>query len=165
MQFGIDKDILSQHKRAKGRKYEKDRINYKDYPLVIPACQVRYRNKPTKLTQHWIKISVRKRKGVGVWLPIKPHKQLPDFQYLQDSLLVLNKKGNYELRLIFDVPVPEIQPQNILAVDLAERVMATVRDNSGKFAFLGRDIRGLRRNYCWLRQQLGKAKLLKKNKK
>ena len=74
MQFGLDTDILSQHKRAKGYTYKKDKIKYKTYPLVVPSNQVRYRYRNTKLTKHWIKISIRKRKGVGVWLPIKPHK-------------------------------------------------------------------------------------------
>ena len=47
MQFGIDKDILSQHKRAKGYNYEKEKIKYKDYPLIIPHNQIIYRNKET----------------------------------------------------------------------------------------------------------------------
>ena len=62
MQFGIDKDILSQHKRAKGYNYEKEKIKYKDYPLIIPHNQIIYRNKETKLTSHWIKI-IEKHKG------------------------------------------------------------------------------------------------------
>ena len=117
MQFGIDKDILSQHKRAKGYNYKSNKIKYKTYPLIIPSNQVRSRNKKTKLTKHWIKISIRKRKGVGVWLPIRPHKNLPNFNFLKDSLLIKNHKDNYELRLIFDVPRVQIKPQNILAID------------------------------------------------
>ena len=162
MQFGVDKDILSQHKRAKGYYYKK--IRYKTYPLVIPHTQVWYRKRDTKLTQHWIKISVRKRKGVGLWLPIKPHKNLLDFKYLKDSLLLQNHKGRYELRLVFDVPVKKVNPRNLLAIDLGEKVIATVCDTKGNKLFLGKDIRGLRRHYTYLRRQLGKKKLLKKIK-
>ncbi|MBI2671140.1 hypothetical protein HYX18_04160, partial [Candidatus Woesearchaeota archaeon] len=97
MQFNIDKDILSQHKRAKGWYYDTKKIKYKDYPLVIPKQQVWFRTRKTKLTRYWIKISVRKRKGIGIWLPIKPHKELLDIKNLKDSLLIKNKKGNYEL--------------------------------------------------------------------
>jgi len=165
MQFGIDKDILSQHKRAKGWFYEKNKINYKDYPLVVPSGQVWFRKKETKLTPFWIKISVRKRKGIGIWLPIKPHKPLPDFKYLKDSLLIKNKKGNYELRLVFQYDVPEINYKNILAVDLGDKNMATA---CGSFAlkpiFYGRNIRGIRRHYSYLRKRLGNKKLLKKIK-
>ena len=48
MIFGIDKDILSQHKRAKF-KYKK--INYKSYPLIIPKNQIWFREKDTTLTK------------------------------------------------------------------------------------------------------------------
>ena len=72
MQFGIDKDILSQHKRAKGYTYKKEQIKYKNYPLIIPYKQVWMRIHKYKLTKYWMKISVRKRKGVGVWLPLRP---------------------------------------------------------------------------------------------
>jgi len=159
MQFGLDKDILSQHKRAKGFTYKK--IKYKTYPLVVPSKQVRYRYRHTKLTNHWIKIGVRKRKGVGIWLPIKPHKPLPHFKFLKDSLLLKNNKGNYELRLIFDLPEPRVRTKNILAIDLGERNIATVCDSLGNVAFFGKDIRGLRRHFAWLRRKLGRKKLLK----
>ena len=161
MQFGIDPGILSQHKAAKGHYYQKDSIKYKDYPLVVPHCMVWYRFKNTKLTPHWVKISVRKRKGIGVWLPIKPHKPLPDIQYLRDSLMVRNRKGDYEFRLIYDVPQQLVVPKEVLAVDLGERVMATVC-GSGYRAFLGREVRGIRRHYAWLRRRLGQKKLLGK---
>ncbi|MBI4441465.1 hypothetical protein HY639_04815 [Candidatus Woesearchaeota archaeon] len=77
MIFGVDKDILSQHKRAKGYHYDKEVIKYKEYPLVVPHAQIHYRERSTKLTNHWIKTSVRKRKGIGIWPPMKPHKKLP----------------------------------------------------------------------------------------
>src|SRR3989344_9482462 len=131
MQFNIDKDILSQHKMAKGWYYDKKKIKYKDYPLVIPNEYTWFRKKETKLTPFWIKISVRKRKGVGVWLPIKPHKEPLDIKYLKDSLLIKNKKGNYELRLVYQYDVPEINYKNILAVDLGDKNMATA---CGSFA-------------------------------
>ena len=164
MQFGVDPGILAQHKSAKGYKYKKDVIRYKDYPVVIPHTSVWYRQRSTKLTPHWIKVSVRKRKGVGVWLPIKPHKLLPDFVYLRDSLLLMNKRGYYELRLIFDVPQRRLVPEHMLAVDLGERVIATVCDSVGNKLFLGRMVRGIRGHFAWLRRQLGRRKLLKKIK-
>ena len=165
MIFGEDTDILSQHKRAKGWYYDKDKIKYKSYPLVIPHNQIWFRKKETKLTPYWIKISVRKRKGVGVWLPIKSHKELPDFKFLKDSLLIKNKKENYELRLVFQYEVPEIKYKNILSIDLGDKNIATVCNSSNiKPIFYGRNIRGIRRHYNYLRNQLGKKKLLNKIK-
>ncbi len=165
MQFGVDMDILSQYKRAKGWYYDKKEINYKDYPLVIPHNQMDFRRKETKLTKNWVKISVRKRKGIGIWLPIKTHKPLLDKKYLKDSLLVKNKKGNYELRLVYQYDVPQIKHKNVLAIDLGERNIATV---CGSFAlrpkFYGRNVRGIRRHYAYIRKSLGRKKLLKKIK-
>ena len=164
MIFGIDHKILSQYKRAKGYTYKKEEIKYKSYPLVIPHGSVSFREQETKLTPYWIKIGVAKRKGVGVWLPIKPHKPLLDEQYFRDSQLLKNKYNQYELRLIYDIPTITLQPQNILAIDLGERVMATVCDSVGTKMFLGRDVRGIRRHYAWLRKELGHKKLLSKIK-
>lgn len=164
MQFGVNIGILSQHMRAKGYNYKLDKIKYRDYPLVIPGKQVWFRKQDTKLTPYWVKISVRKRKGVGIWLPIKPHKELPNIKYLRDSLLLKNHKGNYELRLIFDIPREPIIPKNVLAIDLGERVIAAVRGSSGHKGFYGKNLRSIRAHYMWLRRQLGKKKLLKKIK-
>ncbi len=165
MQFSIDKDILSQHKRAKGWYYDKTKIKYKDYPLVIPYKQVWLRNKNTKLTKYWIKISVRKRKGIGLWLPIKPHKDLLDIKYLKDSLLVKNKKSNYELRLIYQYEVKEIKYNSITSIDLGYKNIATVCNSSAmKPIFYGRNIKGIRRHYTYLRKRLGNKKLFKKIK-
>ncbi|HLC55761.1 MAG TPA: transposase [Candidatus Nanoarchaeia archaeon] len=165
MQFGIDKNILSQHKRAKGWYYAKDEIKYKDYPLVIPNEQIWFRNKKTKLTPYWIKISVRKRKGIGIWLPIKPHKEPLDIKYLKDSLLIKNKKGNYELRLVYQYEIKKIKYKIITAIDLGERNIATVCNSRClKPIFYGRNIRGIRRHYAYMKKKLGQKKLLNKIK-
>ena len=161
----IDKDILSQHKRAKGWYYDGAKIKYKDYPLVIPYNQVWLRNKNTKLTKYWIKISVRKRKGIGLWLPIKPHKDLLDIKYLKDSLLVKNKKGNYELRLIFQYGVKEIKYHSITSIDLGSvNIEIVCKSSAMKPIFYGRNIRGIRRHYTYLRKRLGNKKLIEKIK-
>ena len=165
MQFNIDKDILSQHKRAKGWYYDAKKIKYKDYPLVIPKNYVWLRKKSTKLTPYWIKISVRKRKGIGLWLPIKPHKELMNIKYLKDSLLIKNKKGNYELRLIFQYKVNEIKYNSITSIDLGYKNIATVCNSCNiRPMFYGRNLKGIRRHYSYLRKKLGNKKLLKKIK-
>ena len=162
MILGEDTDILSQHKRAKGYNYKLDQIKYKEYPLIIPKKQIRYRRNANKLAQDWVKISVRKRKGIGIWLPLRPHKKLPSFDYNCDSLLIKNRKGYYELRLIFDVPVALKQPKEVIAIDFGERNIATVLSSASDRMFLGREIRGLRAHYSELRRKLGRKKLLKK---
>lgn len=165
MLFGVDKGILSQHKRAKGWYYDTKKIKYKNYPLVIPHNQIWIRKKQTKLTPYWIKISVRKRKGIGLWLPIKPHRGLLDTKYLKDSLLLLNNKGNYELRLIYQYEVKELKHHNITAIDLGYKNIATVCNSaSTRPIFYGRNIKGIRRHYLYLRKRLGNKRLLEKIK-
>lgn len=165
MIFGTNTDILSQHKRAKGWYYNKYKIKYKDYPLIIPHNQMWFRRNKTKLTPYWIKISVRKRKGIGLWLPIKPHKQPLDIKYIKDSLLVLNKKGNYELRLIYEYDVKEIKYNNITSIDLGHVNIATVCNSSNKRPiFYGCNIKGIRQHYSYLRKRLGNKKLFSKIK-
>src|SRR3989344_4793120 len=54
---------------------------------------------------------------------------------------------------------------NVLAIDLGERNIATICNSSNlKPIFYGRTIRGIRRHYNYLRKQLGEKKLLKKIK-
>ncbi|MBI2670906.1 IS200/IS605 family element transposase accessory protein TnpB, partial [Candidatus Woesearchaeota archaeon] len=114
---------------------------------------------------YWIKISVRKRKGIGIWLPIKPHKELLDIKNLKDSLLIKNKKGNYELRLIFQYKVPEIKYHSITSIDIGYKNIATVCNSCYlKPVFYGRNIKGIRRHYSYLRKRLGNKKLLNKIK-
>ncbi len=55
---------------------------------------------------------------------------------------------------------------NILAIDLGSKVTATVCGSfDNKPIFLGREVRGIRRHYQYLRTQLGRKKLLKKIRK
>ena len=53
----------------------------------------------------------------------------------------------------------------IIAIDLGERTIATVCDNLGNVRFLGREVRGIRRHFAWLRRKLGQKKLFKMIKK
>ena len=54
--------------------------------------------------------------------------------------------------------------ENILAIDLGERVIAAVRGSNGHKGLYGKNLRKIRAHYTWLRRQLGKKKLLKKIK-
>ena len=159
MQFGIDKGIYSSYKAAKGWKYPLDRIHYKTYPLVLRKQGMKYNKRDTYISPYWLRIKTKMQRG-GIWVPINPQKALPPFEYLQDSQMLLNKKGNFELRLIYDVPTPLTTPKNIFAIDLGERTMATVCGSQGYIAFYGRDVRGVRRHFAWLRKRLGERKLL-----
>jgi IS605 OrfB family transposase len=54
---------------------------------------------------------------------------------------------------------------SILAIDIGEKVMATMVSSANmRPTFYGREIRGIRRHYSYLRKQLGRKKLLGKIK-
>lgn len=89
---------------------------------------------------------------------------MPDAK-LCDSFLI-QRKGKYELRLVYEWEQKiKKSYSNILAVDLGEKHIATSVEFNDVFRnpkFYGKDVRGVRRHYAWLRKRLGERKLLKK---
>lgn len=82
----------------------------------------------------------------------------------------MKRDGHYELHLTIskEVSFDNAHPSSILAVDMGERNIATVvlfansfTSNQSKPIFMGRNVRGLRRKYAYLRKKLGKKKLLR----
>ena len=119
----------------------------------------------TKIAEYWAKIPVKGRRG-GVWVAIKPHCPIePDMEICESKLLKHN--GDFYLHVVVqkEVEEPTLNPKRILAVDLGERYMATtVEYINGKICnpkFYGKNVRGIRRHFAWLRRRLGERKLLK----
>lgn len=99
----------------------------------------------------------------GIKVPIKPHRPFPKNSKLRESKLI-KKNGKYIAMLCFEFNAPERRTySSILAVDFGERVTATSvilrNGNVMKAKFFGRDIRGIRRHYNWLRKRLQKKGL------
>ncbi len=94
----------------------------------------------------------------GIKVPIKPHRPFPKNSRLRESKLV-KKNGKYIAMLCFEFDAPKKRIySSILAVDFGERVTATSvilqNNNVMKAKFFGREIRGIRRHYNWLRKRL-----------
>jgi len=120
--------------------------------------------KDTKTAQYWCRIRV---KGCRkLWVVIKPHQEIIDDVKFCESKII--RKGNeFFVYLTIEKEIPKIKPKNVIAVDLGERVIATVCgsfDNRKPY-FYGKNIRGIRRHYSWLRKRLGNKKALKTIKK
>lgn len=160
MIFGIDANIYSSYKAAKGFKIKN--IKYHEYPLILWSKLTELKERKTKVAKYWLRFRTKLKRG-GIWLPIKLYQSIPKNCVLKDSLLIYNHKQNwYEVRLVFVKEFEANGHSNILAIDLGEKVMATVVcGNQKKPVFLGREIRGIRRHYSWLRKRLGNKKLLK----
>jgi len=116
-----------------------------------------------KLTKYWIRVPIAKRKG-GLWLPIKPHQPI-DFNCEFCESKILKKGDDFFIYIVVKKEV-EIKQKysSILTIDLGEKVIATVLLD-GKPIFYGKEIRGIRRHYAWLRKRLGEKKLLKEIKR
>ena len=54
---------------------------------VSPALEDWFRVRDTKLTKNWVKIPNSKKKGIGLWLPLKFHQPLPKKYKLKNSFL------------------------------------------------------------------------------
>jgi len=142
--------------------------NLKTQPVYLKNDSFDIIKNKNKISKHWLKLPT-KRKWGGIYLPII----IP--QKYEDSLInkicdskIIKKKNEWFLLLTIKKEIKsKTSYSNILAIDLGERVMATV---CGSFdnqrpTFYGRDVRGIRRHYAWLRKRLGNKKALKTIKK
>jgi putative transposase len=143
-------------------KYVRKIKDGKEYPLFLRNDTFRVEKaKNTKYFDYWVKVPIANHRG-GIWLPIKPHQEIEESWKIKDSKII--KKDDYfELHLVVEKEVETKKSSNILAIDLGERVMATVLLD-GKPIFYGKEIRGIRRKYAYIRKRLGEKKLLKKIK-
>lgn len=136
----------------------------KEQPLYLRNDAFKIVEKQTKISKHWLRLPTKQKYG-GIWLPIiiprKYENLLSD--KISDSKITKNEKGWFlHLSIKREITLRKSY-SNILAIDLGEKVIATVCgsfDNQKPY-FLGRDVRGIRRHYAWLRKKLGQKKLTK----
>ncbi|MHC1610024.1 MAG: RNA-guided endonuclease InsQ/TnpB family protein [Candidatus Methanospirareceae archaeon] len=144
--------LYSANKQQALRYYRKVKQK-KEYPLSLRNDLINLR----RAKAFWfLKIPVHGVRG-GIKVPVKPHRDFPQNAKLCESKIV-RRKGRYIAMLAFEVsPPPMRKPSSILAVDLGERFCATAVLWCGgvmKVRFYGREIRGIRRHYAWLRRRL-----------
>lgn len=138
----------------------------KEQSIIIRRDLIKIQKQDTKLSKYWARIPCYQRRG-GIWVAIQfPHNQecLLSCSIRESKLIRKSNKWFLLITVQKEIHLKESY-SNVLAVDLGERVMATVCgsfDNS--IRFYGREIRGIRRHYSWLRKRLGERKLLKKIK-
>jgi len=157
-----DKNIklYSANKQQAKRYYRKIKPN-KEYPLSIRNDLIKIENKKTKLVKYWVRVPVAGKRG-GIWLPVKPHCDFPkNYEICESKVLKKNDKFFIHITIKKEVEI-KTSYSSILAIDLGEKVTATaVLSCEQRPRFYGREIRGIRRHYAWLRKRLGEKKLLK----
>ncbi|MEM3832707.1 MAG: transposase [Thermoprotei archaeon] len=144
--------LYSANKQQALRYYQ--RVKHKEYPLSLRNDLINLR----KAKAFWfLKIPVYGVRG-GIKVPVKPHRKFPENAKLCESKIV-KRKDRYIAMLTFEFPAPPMREcSSILAVDLGERFAATAvlwqNENVMKAQFYGKEIRGIRRHYAWLRKRL-----------
>ena len=148
------------------RSIKKPFRNLNEQPLYLRNDVFKITENQTKISKHWLKLPTKTKHG-GIWLPIHvPHKYEALLQLKVCDSKIIKKKGDWYLLLSVKTEKQiKTSYSNILAIDLGEKVMATVCGSDSKPLFLGREVRGIRRHYAWLRKRLGNKKALKTIKK
>ena len=139
----------------------------KEYPLSIRKDILKIKRVGNKVSEYWAKIPVKGTRRL--WVAIKPHRTFPqDFKVCESKLCRRNGKFYLNVTIKSDVNL-SMSSHKILAVDLGERTIAsTVLLYNGRIShphFYGKNVRGIRRHYAWLRRRLGEKKALKTIKK
>ncbi|MCL0041445.1 RNA-guided endonuclease TnpB family protein [Dehalococcoidia bacterium] len=133
------------------------------YPLIIRRDTLKVEKKDTKLCSYWARIPIGGIRG-GIWAAIIPHCPFPEGCSIREAKLLKLKKGWFlYITIQREVEVKEVNG-TILAVDLGEKHLATSVRFNGKMEspkFYGKEVRGIRRHYHWLRKRLEERKLLK----
>ena len=164
LQTGIDDGIYSANKQQADRFFKKIKKG-KQYPISLRNDLIKIEKRDTKLVKYWIRIPVAGRRG-GLWLPIKPHCDFPDEFEISESKIV-KKKDDFYIHVTIHKEIAQKEScSSILAIDLGERVIATVCNSLDmRPIFMGREVRGVRRHFAWLRKRLGEKKLLNEIKR
>jgi IS605 OrfB family transposase len=159
---GKGADLYSATKQQAERLLKKIKTpKHRHYPLILRRDVIRLERQDTVIASYWFKFPCFGIKG-GIWLALKPHCDIPDDCSLREAKLIKRKNAWFiHLTIEKEVDEPTINPDRLLAIDLGERYLATVCGGDGiRPQFLGKEVRGIRRHYAWLRKRLGERKLL-----
>lgn len=158
-------DLYSQTRKIAIRDAMKPKHHYN---LTVYCQSARIQQQDTKLSSFWLKVPINKHHG-GIWVALcVPKSQWTTLTEWKMKQVQLIKKGdNYIVRIMVQKEVDiRTSYSNILAIDMGEKVMATVCGSwNKKPVFYGKDIRGIRRHYAWLRVRLGERKCMRTLKK
>ncbi|MCL0057552.1 transposase [Dehalococcoidales bacterium] len=133
------------------------------YPLIIRRDTLKVEKRDTKLCSYWARIPIGGVRG-GIWVAIIPHCPFPEGCSIREAKLLKLPRGWFlYITVQREIEVKETSGA-VVAVDLGEKHLATSVRFNGKVEnpkFYGKEVRGIRRHYQWLRRRLEERKLLK----
>jgi len=148
--------------------YARNRFKSKgaDDPVYLAHYDLQLERRTTKHCKVWVRIPHKPRKPI--WLPLRMSKDAESTLFaskLHDSKIVSGRDGRFWMHFTVTREVTPIQPRAVLAVDLGEKCLATTvllgQTGFKEPRFYGKQARGIRRHYSWLRKRLGERKLLR----
>jgi IS605 OrfB family transposase len=162
LQTKEDLGLYSANKQQAQRFYKVVKAS-KEYPVSVRCDLLKIKRVGNKVSEHWAKIPVKGTRRL--WVAIKPHRAFPEgFKICESKLYRRNDRFYLNVAVKGEVAL-NTSFRKILAVDLGERTIAsTVLLCDGQIShphFYGKDVRGIRRHYAWLRKRLGERKVLK----
>jgi putative transposase len=146
-------------RRIKG-KIKEDR----EYPMILRRDIIKLVKRDTKLTPYWFRVPVYGKKG-GIWVPVRPHEEIEPSEWSIRESKIIRRGEEWFVYIVVEKEVEEPRPSSkIIAIDIGDKNIATkVELDGGRIGgvkFYGREVRGIRRHYDWLRRRLGEKKLL-----
>ena len=133
----------------------------RDYPISLRKDLIDIKKSKSG---YFVKLPTKQRRGgLKVMIQHKPF-DFENYEICESKLY--KKKDDWFVNITVQ---KEVELNNtytsVLAIDIGEKVMATtVSSANQRPTFYGREIRGIRRHYSYLRKQLGRKKLLGKIK-
>jgi putative transposase len=121
----------------------------------------RVERRETKIAQWWAKIPVAAVRG-GVWVALNfADSQAEALAHSIRETKLCKRRDRWYLLITVEkeVELPQQDAQVVLAVDLGERFIAAsveFADGVRSAKLYGREVRGIRRHYAWLRTRLQK---------
>jgi len=139
----------------------------REYPMILRRDVFNIKETENKIAKFWVKIPVHHIRG-GIKVPIQQPQNQENLLSLSIREGKLIRKGNHwslYITVMKEVKTCSESPLTILAVDLGERYIATsvviAKGVMKNPRFYGKEVRGIRRHYAWLRKRLGERKLFK----
>jgi IS605 OrfB family transposase len=139
-------------------------------PLHLPKDMFRIVNRDGKFAHFFLRIPTEAREYL--WLPLRMNRHMEEIVHRVDygDSELIRRGDRFFLHLTVKRQVKTMEPSSLLGVDLGERNLATAVLWQGSQVslvrwFYGREARGIRRHYAWLRKRLGERKLLREVKR
>jgi len=165
-------DLPAFYCRALGWKANRN----EDVPILLDSEALEIKDTGNEFARFFANIKVIGGYMSRIWVPLRmweEHEKLLGKEEIEicNSMLIEKEDGFY-LYIVVKKEIKLTPKSSVIGVDLGEKVLATSVALAGlsdsksieESKFHGREARGVRRHFAWLRKKLGEKKAYEKNK-